>query len=95
MVDSESSIGHLAFCKSLAWQFQREWRLVFPNDEPKKVPFPKESLIALFLGYRFPESYYEDMKQVLIKGGYHVDILRVERIQNSYELGLIELDKID
>ena len=94
MVGSESPIDHLAFCKSLAWQFQKEWRLVFPGDEPKKVQFPKESLTAIILGYRFPESFFDGLKQVLIKNGYGVEIFRAERIPNTYELGLINLGGI-
>jgi len=94
MVSSESPIDHLAFCKSLAWQFQKEWRLVFPGDEPKKVQFPRESLVTVILGYRFPGPHFDGLKQVLIKGGYRVDILRAERFPNSYEFGSIKLDHI-
>ena len=84
----------MAYSKSLAWQFQKEWRLVFPGDEPKKVQFPKESLTAIILGYRFPESFFDGLKQVLIKNGYGVEIFRAERIPNTYELGLINLGGI-
>lgn len=94
MDGSESPVDHLAFCKSLAWQFQKEWRLVFPGEEPKKVQFPRASLVAVILGYRFPEPQFEGLKQVLIDGGYHVDMLRVERIPNSYELSFIKRDRI-
>jgi len=94
MVGSESPIDHLAFCKSLAWQFQKEWRLVFPGDEPKKVQFPKESLTAIILGYRFPELLFEGLKQILIKGNYRVEIMRAERIPNTYELGFINRGQI-
>lgn len=94
MVGSESPIDHLAFCKSLAWQFQKEWRLVFPGDEPKKVQFPKESLTAVILGYRFPEPLFDGLKQILIKSGYRAEIFQVERIPNTYELGLINLGRV-
>lgn len=94
MVGSESPIDHLAFCKSLAWQFQKEWRLVFSGDEPKKVQFPKESLTAVILGYRFPETFFDGLKQILINGCYRLDIFRVERIPNTYELGFIKRGKI-
>jgi hypothetical protein len=89
LVDSQAQVDHVAYCKSLAWQFQKEWRIVLPGDEPKKVEFPR-----VILGHRFPESYFDGLKQVLIKGGYCVDILRAERIPNSYEFGLIKLGQI-
>ena len=94
LVNSQAEVDHMAYCKSLAWQFQKEWRIVFPGEEPKKVQFPKESLEAVILGYRFSESHFQDLKQVLLKGGYRVEILSVERIPNSYELGLIKRGEI-
>lgn len=94
LVNSRAEVDHMAYCKSLAWQFQKEWRIIFPGDEPKKVQFPKESLEAVILGYRFSEPHFQDLKQVLLKGGYRVEILSTERIPNSYELGLIKRGKI-
>ena len=44
IVDSQAEVDHMAHCKSLPWQFQNEWRIVFPGDEPKKVQLPKESV---------------------------------------------------
>jgi len=94
LVDSQAEVDHMAYCKSLAWQFQKEWRIVFPGEEPKKVQFPRESLAAVILGYRFPEPQFDDLNQVLIKGGYKVDVLRVERIPQTYEFGLINIGTI-
>lgn len=94
LVDSEAETDHMAYCKSLAWQFQKEWRIVFLGNEPKKVQFPKESLSAVILGYRFPESEFENLKDVLVKGGYLVKIFTTERIPNSYELKLVERGEV-
>jgi len=94
IVDSQAEVDHMVYCKSLAWQFQKEWRIVLPDDEPKKVQFPKESLSAVILGYRFPEPQFGGLKQVLISGGYAVDVLRAERIPKTYELELIKVGRI-
>jgi len=95
LVDSQAEVDHVAYCKSLAWQFQKEWRIVFPGDEPNKVKFPRESLSAVILGYRFPGPQFDGLKQVLINGGYRVEVLRAERIPQTYELGLINIGRID
>lgn len=84
----------LAFCKSLPWQFQEEWRLVFQGDEPKKMPFPKEKLTAVILGYRFLEQHRNDLQDVLMKANYRVDIWRVDRLPNTYDLGLMKVEEI-
>ncbi len=84
----------MAYCKSLAWQFQKEWRIVFPGDEPKKLQFSKESLTAVILGYRFPEPQFNELKQVLINGGYAIDVLRADRIPKTYVLGLLNVERI-
>ena len=94
LVDSQAEADHMAYCKSLAWQFQKEWRIVFPGDEPKKVKFPRESLSAVILGYRFPEPQFDGLKQVLTNGGYRVDGLRAERVPQTNELGLINIGRI-
>jgi len=94
IVDSTTEVDHMAYCKSLAWQFQKEWRIVFPGDEPKGVQFPRESITAVILGYRFPESQFKTLKEVLLKGGYRVDVFRAERIPATYELGLRKVEQI-
>lgn len=89
----EGTTDQAAFCKSLSWQFQKEWRLILPGDEPKLVPFPKCALKAVILGYRFSEVCSEELKTILVEHGYQVELLRAERIPNSFTLGLIELGK--
>lgn len=91
---ADGTVDRLAFCKSVAWQFQKEWRIVYPDVEPKKVQFPKESLVAVILGYRFPEPSFNDLKDVLIKHGYRVDVFRIERVPNSFELKLLNTGRI-
>lgn len=81
----------LAFCKSLAWQFQKEWRILFPGDEPRKVPFPKQTLKAVILGYRFPHAAFDDLKNVLVKSEYQVKTLHAQRVASSYELVPVEI----
>jgi len=93
-VDSEATVDQMAYCKSLAWQFQKEWRIVFPGDEPKKVRFPKQTLLAVILGYRFPMLQFDRLKQILLNGGYTIEALRAERVPRSYELRLINLGHV-
>jgi len=94
VVDSKSEVDPMAYCKSLAWQFQKEWRIVFQGDEPKKLQFPKESLSAVILGYRFPKIQIDELKKLLLDGGYRVELLLAERISKSYELGFRKLESI-
>ena len=72
--------------KSKAWEFQKEWRLVLPGDEPKRVEFPKHALKAVVLGYRFRERDFDELKAVLIRGGYRVQVFRIERVTDSSRL---------
>ncbi len=87
--DSGEEGDRLAFCKPLAWQFQKEWRIVWPGDKPSEVSFPRESLKAVILGYRFLEPLFKDLERTLVNGGYNVDIHRVKRLPNSYDLALV------
>lgn len=90
LAQSGGAPDQLAFCKSLAWQFQKEWRIVLPGAEPRRVAFPKQSLKLVILGYRFPDRHFDDLKKTLITGSYQVDIIRVQRIPNRYELGFLK-----
>lgn len=80
--------------KSKAWEFQKEWRLVLPGDEPKHVAFPKRALRVVVLGYRFRERDFDDLKTVLIHGGYQVKIFRIERVPGSFQLATINVGEI-
>ena len=84
----------LAACKSLAWRFQNEWRIILSGNEPRKVLFPKEKLVAIILGYRFSAPQLGDLETVLIRGGYSVEILRVDRAPNSYEYFLSKVGSV-
>lgn len=75
-----------SLCKSKAWEFQKEWRLVLPGDEPKRVGFPKRALKVVILGYRFTECDFAALKEVLIQGGYRVQIFRIERVPGTFDL---------
>jgi hypothetical protein len=91
---SRTLIDPWSLCKSKAWEFQKEWRLVLPGDEPKRVGFPKEALKVVVLGYRFTERDYATLKEVLIQGGYHVQIFRIERVPGTFELANFHVGEI-
>lgn len=91
---SGTLIDPWSLCKSKAWEFQREWRLVLPGDEPKRVGFPKEALKVVVLGYRFTERDFAALKEVLIQGGYRVQIFRVERVPGTFELANFHVGEI-
>jgi len=80
--------------KSKAWEFQKEWRLVLSGDEPKRVEFPKHALKTVVLGYRFREQDFDDLKAVLIRGGYRVAIFRIERVPGSFNLAIINVGAV-
>ncbi|HTD67851.1 MAG TPA: DUF2971 domain-containing protein [Candidatus Limnocylindria bacterium] len=83
---SGTLIDPWSLCKSKAWEFQKEWRLVLPGDAPKRVGFPKEALKVVVLGYRFTERDFDELKEVFIRGGYRVQIFRIERVPGTFEL---------
>ena len=89
-----SGVDSWSLLKFKAWEFQKEWRLVLPGDEPKQVAFPKHALKAVILGYRFREQDFQDLKAVLIRGGYRVRILRIERVPGSFNLATINAGEI-
>lgn len=80
--------------KSKAWEFQKEWRLVLPDDEPKRVGFPNQALKVVVLGYRFTERDFTELKEVLIRGGYRVQIFRIERVPGTFELANFHVGEI-
>ncbi|MCI0747725.1 MAG: DUF2971 domain-containing protein [Verrucomicrobia subdivision 3 bacterium] len=91
---SGTLIDPWSLCKSKAWEFQKEWRLVLPGDEPKRVGFPKEALKVVVLGYRFTERDFAALKEVLIEGGYRVQIFRIERVPGTFELANFHVGEI-
>jgi len=91
---SGTLIDPWSLCKSNAWEFQKEWRLVLPGDEPKRVGFPKEALKVVVLGYRFTERDFAALKEVLIQGGYRVQIYRIERVPGTFELANFHVGEI-
>ncbi|EEF63204.1 DUF2971 domain-containing protein [Pedosphaera parvula] len=91
---SEVPMEPLAYCKSKVWAFQEEWRLVLPGPEPQKVPFPKETLQEIYLGYRFEESELEELKNVLVKGGYSVTLLQVRRIPQTFGFDTVKIGEV-
>jgi hypothetical protein len=84
----------LAYSKSKAWAFQEEWRLVLPGPEPQQIPFPKESLKEIYLGYRFRESEIEELKHVLTRGGYSADIFQVRRIPHTFGFDAVKIEEV-
>jgi len=89
-----NTVDSWSLLKSKSWEFQKEWRLVLPGDEPKQVAFPKHALKAVILGYRFLERDFEDLRAVLIRGGYRVPIFRIERVPGSFNLATINVGEI-
>jgi hypothetical protein len=89
-----NAVDSWSVLKSKAWEFQKEWRLVLPGDEPRQVAFPKHALKAIVLGYRFREQDFDDLKAVLIRGGYRVQIFRIERVPGSFDLATIHVGEI-
>lgn len=72
-----------ALQKSLAWQHQQEWRLISNSEH---VTFPKSALKRVILGYRFPETGFEPLVQILKAAEYQVEIAQMQRLPNSYQL---------
>lgn len=92
--DSVVQVDPWSLRKSKAWEFQKEWRLVLPGDEPKRVDFPKRALKVVVFGYRFTERDFAELKEILIRGGYRVQIFRIERVPGTFELGNFHVGEI-
>ena len=90
----EAQVDPWSLRKSKAWEFQKEWRLVLPGDEPKRVDFPKQALKVIVLGYRFTERDFAELKEVLIRGRYKVQIFRIERVPGTFELANFHVGEI-
>ncbi len=93
--DGETSFDISLSRKSTAWRFQSEWRIVLDGDQPKHVTFPKLSLKSIILGYRFPDAQFTELEQCVRRGGYSLDIVRVERLYQSYKLAVRPICRID
>lgn len=56
----------LLYAKGAAWAWQEEWRIVWPGEEPRCVPFPRESLKAVVLGEWFQQAGFDDLIQTFV-----------------------------
>jgi len=76
-------------CKSLDWQFEKEWRICLPEPEPKRVDFTNEKLVSVHVGYRMKKSQRQELVNALRKGGYKpeaTELFSVERLHMSFFL---------
>lgn len=86
--------GPLLFCKGRVWEWQQEWRIVWAGEEPRLIPFPRESLKAVVVGEWFLHTGFSELTQALIEGGYRVRILQMERLPDSFAYQLVRLREI-
>jgi hypothetical protein len=84
----------LIYCKGRAWQWQKESRVVWADEEPKLVPFPRDSLKAVVVGDWFLQPWFDDLTQTLIQGGYRVPIYQMERLPDSFAFQTVPLGEI-
>ena len=92
--DDHLASDPLLFCKGRAWEWQKEWRIVWADEEPKLVPFPRDSLKAVIVGDWFLQPWLDDLIQTLIKGGYRVPIYQMECQPDSFAFQTIPLGEI-
>src|SRR5437868_3812030 len=59
--DDDPTNDPLLFTKGDAWRWQREWRIVWAEEEPKLITFPRDSLGVIVLGEWFQQAGYEDL----------------------------------
>lgn len=84
----------LLYTKGDSWTWQHEWRIVWPGEEPRSIPFPRESLKAVVLGEWFQQPGFDDLIQTLVQGGYQVAICQMERLSGSFEYQIVPLRQI-
>lgn len=89
--DDDPTNDPLLFAKSSAWEWQREWRIAWPGENPKLVPFPREALKAVVLGEWFQAAGYDDLVETLKRGGYRVKIFQMERVPESFDYQPVEV----
>lgn len=84
----------LIYCKGRAWEWQHEWRIVWADEEPKLIAFPRDSLKAVVVGDWFLQPWFDDLTQTLIQGGYRVPIYQMERLPDSFAFQTVPLGEI-
>lgn len=92
--DGPPASDPLLYCKGRAWKWQQEWRIVWADEEPKSVPFPRDSLKAVVVGDWFLQPWFDDLTQTLIQGGYRVPIYQMERLPDSFAFQIVSLGEI-
>ena len=81
----------LLYAKGQVWSWQKEWRLVWPGEEPKLVAFPRETLKVVILGEWFPHARFNELAETLELGGYQVELLQMERLPDSFDYQFVPL----
>jgi hypothetical protein len=84
----------LLYAKSTAWAWQREWRLVWPGENPTLVEFPREALMAVVLGEWFQQGGLDELIETLKGGGYRVQLLQMERLPESFDYQVVPVGEI-
>lgn len=85
----------LLYAKGASWAWQKEWRIVWPDESPRCIPFPRESLKAVVFGEWFHEAGFEDLTNTLVQGGYQVAIVQRERLPGSFGYQLVPRGTIE
>lgn len=84
----------LLYTKGDSWAWQQEWRIVWQDEEPRCIPFPRESLKAVVIGEWFQQAGFDDLIQILVNGGYQPAICQMERLPGSFDYQIVPLGKI-
>jgi hypothetical protein len=93
-IDNNLVNDPLLYAKSRRWKWQKEWRMVWPGETPRFVPFPREALKAVVLGEWFQQAGFGGLKQTLIHGGYHVHLFKMDRLPDSFNYAVTPLGEI-
>jgi hypothetical protein len=103
----DQMIHDLFWVKNAEWQYEREWRLIYPLDRPKLYPhtevgtchlfpFPREALTAVIVGARVSAKTLGEVESLITTTPElrHIE-LRRRRVSNSLfnlEVNTLNLD---
>lgn len=69
---------NLCFTKSLCWEYEEEYRFVFPNNANKVIKYPKGVIKELYLGCKMPDNHIDEIIKFLKDENLKIILYKME-----------------
>jgi hypothetical protein len=93
---AEKKFIEMTYTKSIAWQYEKEWRYAFPSmrrdSDFELREIASAEIHSVYLGCRMPDSDKERISNVIAKKLDHVLLFQAERNRTEFKLDFRKLN---